>query len=122
MVRASRSYDASAAPDDPNDGRGLLLDDVLAVVRAELAKVAGDGITAEELARGKGMLRGGLVLGLEDTASRMSRIGKAELIHDELLSIDEVIARIDGVTLEEVRDIAAEVFARPEVLAVVGPS
>ncbi|MEP9364553.1 pitrilysin family protein [Nocardioides sp. CN2-186] len=98
------------------------LDEVLAVVRDELAKVARDGISAEELARGKGQLRGGLVLGLEDSASRMSRIGKAELVHDELLSIDEVMARIEGVTLEEVRSIAAEVFTRPEILAVVGPS
>ncbi|CAI9419528.1 M16 family metallopeptidase [Nocardioides sp. T2.26MG-1] len=97
------------------------LDDVLAVVREELAKVAESGITAEELARGKGQLRGGLVLGLEDSASRMSRIGKAELVHDRLLSIDEVIDRIDAVTLDEVREIAAEVFSRPEILAVVGP-
>jgi predicted Zn-dependent peptidase len=98
------------------------LDDVLAVVREELAKVATHGITAEELARGKGQLRGGLVLGLEDSASRMSRIGKADLVHDELLSLDEVIARIDAVTLEEVREVAAEVFSRPEVLAIVGPA
>jgi predicted Zn-dependent peptidase len=98
------------------------LDDVLAVVREELAKVAASGITAEELARGKGMLRGGLVLGLEDSASRMSRIGKAELVHDELLSIDEVISRIDAVTVEEVRQVAATVFSRPEILAVVGPA
>ncbi|MGB0100906.1 MAG: pitrilysin family protein [Nocardioides sp.] len=98
------------------------LDEVLEVVRAELAKVATGGITAEELARGKGQLRGGLVLGLEDSASRMSRLGKAELIHDELLSIDEVMDRIDGVTLEDVRAVAAEIFSRPEVLAVVGPA
>ena len=98
------------------------LDDVLAVVRDELAKVAADGITAEELARGKGQLRGGLVLGLEDSASRMSRLGKAELVYDELLTIDEVMARIDGVTLEEVREIAAELFTKPEILAVVGPA
>ncbi len=98
------------------------LDDVLAVVREELTKVAESGISEEELVRGKGQLRGGLVLGLEDTASRMSRIGKAELVHDRLLSIDEVIARIDAVTLEEVRAVAAEVFARPEILAVVGPA
>ncbi|GAB3783173.1 M16 family metallopeptidase [Nocardioides ungokensis] len=97
------------------------LDDVLAVVRAELAKVAAEGITEEELGRGKGMLRGGLVLGLEDSGSRMSRIGKAELVYDELLSIDEVIARIDGVTLDDVRTIAAELFSRAEVLAIVGP-
>ncbi|MEV7428718.1 pitrilysin family protein [Nocardioides sp. NPDC092400] len=97
-------------------------DEVLATVRAELARVAAEGIDAEELTRGKGQLRGGLVLGLEDSASRMSRLGKAELVYDELLSIDEVIARIDAVTLEEVRAVAAEVFARPEVLAVVGPA
>jgi predicted Zn-dependent peptidase len=98
------------------------LDDVLATVRAELAKVAADGITADELARGKGQLRGGLVLGLEDSGSRMSRLGKAELVYDEFLSIDDVIAKIDGVTLDEVRDVAAALFAQPEVLAIVGPA
>ena len=97
------------------------LDEVLTVVRAELAKVAAEGITEAELARGKGTLRGGLVLGLEDSGSRMSRLGKAELVYDELLSIDEVMARIDAVTLEDVRAIAAELFSQPEVLAIVGP-
>ncbi|WP_345460247.1 pitrilysin family protein [Nocardioides marinquilinus] len=98
------------------------LDEVLATVRAELARVAADGITDDELVRGKGQLRGGLVLGLEDSASRMIRLGKAELVHDELLDVDEVLARIDAVTLDDVRTVAAEVFTRPEILAVVGPS
>ncbi len=98
------------------------LDDVLAVVRTELSRVAAHGITAEELARGKGQLRGGLVLGLEDSGSRMSRLGKAALVHDHLLSIDDVMDRIEAVTLDEVREIAADVFGRPEILAVVGPS
>ena len=93
---------------------------MLAVVRDELAKVAADGISAEELARGKGQLRGGMVLGLEDSGARMSRLGKSELVYDELLSIDEVMARIDAVTLDEVRELAAEIFTQPEVLAVVG--
>lgn len=97
------------------------VDEVLAVVRAELTKVAEHGITAEELRRGKGMLRGGLVLGLEDTGSRMSRLGKAELVHDELLAIDDVLGRIEAVTLEEANALAAEIFAGPEILAVVGP-
>ncbi|GGO70007.1 putative zinc protease [Nocardioides deserti] len=97
-------------------------DEVLATVRAELARVAAEGIDAEELARGKGQLRGGLVLGLEDSGSRMSRLGKAELVYDELLSIDEVMTRIDAVTLDDVRAVAAEVLTRPEVLAVVGPA
>nr|WP_140010453.1 pitrilysin family protein [Nocardioides plantarum] len=98
------------------------LDEVLANVRLELSRVAADGITEDELVRGKGQLRGGLVLGLEDSASRMIRLGKAELIHDELLEIDEIMARIDAVTLDEVREVAAEVFSRREILAVVGPS
>jgi predicted Zn-dependent peptidase len=98
------------------------LDEVLAVVREELRKVANSGITDEELARGKGQLRGGLVLGLEDSASRMSRLGKAELVHDELLSIDEVMARIEAVTLDDVLSVAADVFGRQEILAVVGPA
>ena len=64
-------------------------------VRIELSRVAAHGITEAELERGKGQLRGGLVLGLEDSGSRMSRLGKAELVYDDLLGIDEVIARID---------------------------
>ncbi|MDP3893888.1 pitrilysin family protein [Nocardioides sp.] len=97
-------------------------DEVLAVVREELRKVAEGGITEDELARGKGQLRGALVLGLEDSGSRMSRLGKAELVHDELLSIDEVLARINAVTVEEIRALAEEIFSRPQLLAVVGPS
>ncbi len=98
------------------------LDDVLATVRAELAKVASDGITQEELDRGKGQLRGGVVLGLEDCGSRMSRLGKAELVYDELLSIDEVIARVEAVTLDDVAAVAADLFSQAEILAIVGPS
>ena len=98
------------------------LDDVLSTVRAELAKVADDGITEEELERGKGQLRGGLVLGLEDSGSRMSRLGKAELVYDELLSLDEVIRRVEAVTRDDVRAIAAELFTQPEILAIVGPA
>ena len=97
------------------------LDDVLATVRAELAKVAADGITAEELDRGKGQLRGGLVLGLEDSGSRMSRLGKAELVYDGLL-----LPRRGGRADRRRHPrrgprVAAELFARPEVLAIVGP-
>ena len=94
---------------------------VLEVVRQELHDVAEHGITEEELARGKGQLRGGLVLGLEDSASRMSRIAKAELLYDELPSIDEIIRRVDVVTLDDVQTLARNLFRGPETLAVVGP-
>ncbi|MDN5852576.1 MAG: insulinase family protein, partial [Actinomycetia bacterium] len=56
------------------------VDDVLDVCRAELADIASNGLSADELERGKGQLRGGLVLGLEDPGSRMSRIAKADLL------------------------------------------
>ncbi|MDP2775319.1 MAG: pitrilysin family protein [Nocardioides sp.] len=97
------------------------VDEVLAVVRAETRRVAEEGITAVELERGKGQLRGGLVLGMEDSASRMARIAKAELLYDELPQIDDVLARVDAVTLDDVRALAAATFGQPETLAMVGP-
>jgi predicted Zn-dependent peptidase len=95
--------------------------EVLDLTRNELAQVAAHGLTAEEVARGKGMMKGGLVLGLEDTGSRMSRLGKGELLYDEMLTVDELLARVDAVTPEQVRAVAAEVLAQPMSLAAIGP-
>jgi predicted Zn-dependent peptidase len=98
------------------------MDDVLEVVRSEMQLLAERGITPEELERGKGQLRGGLVLSMEESGTRMSRIAKAELLYDELPGIDEVISRINAVTVEDVQLLAKELFDQPETLAVVGPS
>ncbi len=97
------------------------IDEVLAICRDELENVAEHGIGEEELERGKGQMRGGFVLGQEDTGSRMSRLGKSELVHDELPSVGEIVSRIDAVTLDDVRAVAAEVLGGPRTLAVVGP-
>ncbi|MDQ6934913.1 MAG: insulinase family protein [Actinomycetota bacterium] len=97
-------------------------DELLAVVRAELRKVADPGLDAEEVERGKGQMRGGLVLALEDSGSRMTRLGESELFQERLLSVEEVLARIDAVTPEDVHRLAAELFGQPETLAVVGPA
>jgi predicted Zn-dependent peptidase len=97
------------------------VDDVLAICRDELEKVAGHGITPEELERGKGQLKGSLVLGLEDTGSRMSRIGKAELVYGEFLSVDQVLAQVDAVTLDDVAAVSADLASVRPTLAVVGP-
>jgi len=97
------------------------MQDVLDVVRSEMGLLAESGISAEELERGKGQLRGGLVLSMEESGTRMSRIAKAELLYDELPGIDEVIRRIDAVTVEDVQILAKELFDQPETLAVVGP-
>jgi predicted Zn-dependent peptidase len=97
------------------------VDDVLALVREQLVQVADHGISSDELERGKGQLRGSVVLGLEDSGSRMSRIGKADLLHGELPSIDAVLARIDAVDLDDVRALAADLLAATPALAIVGP-
>jgi predicted Zn-dependent peptidase len=97
------------------------VDDVLELARVELDRVRRAGITADELERGKGQLRGGLVLGLEDTGSRMSRIGKAELVQGYVPPVDELIAQVDAVTLDDVSEVAEAVLSAPPTLAVIGP-
>lgn len=97
------------------------VDQVLALCRKTVSGVASKGITDDELAWAKGLARGSLVLGLEDTGSRMSRLGKAELVYTELASIDELLSRIDAVTPDDVRELAASVLAATPALAVVGP-
>lgn len=97
------------------------VDDVLDLCRAEMLRVAEQGITAAELERGKGQLRGGLVLGLEDTGSRMTRLGKSELVHGELLSVDEILDRIGAVSVDDVHAVASDLLAGQPSLAVVGP-
>jgi predicted Zn-dependent peptidase len=96
-------------------------DEVLSIVSAEVAKVVESGLTDAELERGKGQVRGGIVLGLEDPSSRMTRLGKSELVYPGLEPVDDVLAAIDAVTHEDIRAIATEVLTRPKVLAVVGP-
>jgi predicted Zn-dependent peptidase len=97
------------------------VDQVLDICRDELARVADEGISEEEIERGKGQLRGGLVLGLEDTGSRMSRIGKSELVYGDWLSVDDVLGRISGVTPDDVRAVARDLVGRADTLAVIGP-
>ena len=96
-------------------------DQVIALMSAELERLATDGLGAAELSRGIGQLRGGLVLGMEDASSRMTRLGKAELVYGEYTSVDEALARISAVSADDVRDLAADLAGRPRSLAVVGP-
>ncbi|WP_211302724.1 M16 family metallopeptidase [Allonocardiopsis opalescens] len=97
------------------------IDDVLAVCLDQIGDVAAHGITEEELVRGKGQVRGSFVLGLEDPQSRMSRLAKSELVYGTLPSVGELLGRIDAVSADDVRAIAADVLARPRSLAVIGP-
>ena len=97
------------------------LGEVAAVAREELAGVLDGGLTDAEVARAKGALRGGLVLGLEDTGSRMNRIGRHELDLGRQRSLRESLEIIDAVTVDEVAAVADDVLRRPLTSAVVGP-
>jgi predicted Zn-dependent peptidase len=96
-------------------------DEVLSICAGEVAKIIDRGLTDAELARGKGQVRSGLVLGLEDPSSRMTRLGKSELVYPGLEPVDEVLAAIGAVSHDDVRAIADEILTRPKALAVVGP-
>jgi predicted Zn-dependent peptidase len=97
------------------------VDEVVTLLRVGLEELAADGVSDEELARAHGQICGGLVLGLEDSGSRMSRLGKAELVHGEFVGLDTSLARVRGVDAEAVQKLAVELAARPRSLAVVGP-
>jgi predicted Zn-dependent peptidase len=96
-------------------------DEVLSICAEEIARVVDGGLTDAELTRGKGQVRGSIVLGLEDPSSRMSRLGKSELVYPKLEPVEDVLAAIDAVTHDHVRAVATEVLIRPKALAVVGP-
>jgi predicted Zn-dependent peptidase len=96
-------------------------EEVLAIVLTELDAAAKGELTDEEIERGKGQMRGATVLGLEDACSRMTRIGKSEIIYGEVLGVDELLARIDAVRAADVAELAADLLDRPRSLALVGP-
>jgi predicted Zn-dependent peptidase len=96
-------------------------DEVLGLMIAEIDAVAQGDLTDAEIERGKGQMRGGIVLGLEDSGSRMSRIGKSELVYGDIMGVDELLGRVDVVTPADVAAVAADLLSRPRCLTVVGP-
>src|SRR5699024_7369450 len=105
---------AGCTPGKVEEGVGLL--------ETELEKIATDAVDSDDLARGIGQVAGGLVLGMEDSGSRMSWLGRAELALGEVLSLDEQLLRSQSVTAEQVRQRAADLYQQPRHLVVVGPS
>ncbi|MGD9763087.1 MAG: M16 family metallopeptidase [Candidatus Binatia bacterium] len=93
------------------------VEDVLAVIASELSAVARDGLRPEELARVKNQLKGNMLLGLETSDSRMSRVAKNEIYYRRDHPIAEVAARIDATTNDEIVALAAR-LAHPDDRAV----
>jgi len=95
------------------------LDEALSVVGTELTRLRAEPATAAELARSKENLKGRIVLALESTSSRMNRLGSSVLGGLPLLDLDEVVERVDAVTLEDLEQLAVDLFA-PERLSAAG--
>jgi predicted Zn-dependent peptidase len=92
------------------------------IIGAELISLRDRGVSAEELERAKEHVKGRMVLGLEATGMRMTRLARAILFDVPLLSLDELLMRVERVSAEEVAKLAAELYD-PERLsaACIGP-
>ena len=95
--------------------------DVVSLLRRELEGVRDGGIVQAEFDRAKGHVKGSIVLSLEDPGGRMSRLGRSEISHGEILSVDQALRRVEGVTLEDAHRVAERVLSQPMTLTVLGP-
>ncbi|MFM9151202.1 MAG: M16 family metallopeptidase, partial [Candidatus Planktophila sp.] len=95
--------------------------EVIEIIREVLVDVAEHGMTHDEIERAKGAVRGSLVLSQEDSGSRMSRIGKNEIVYGQVMGFDDILKEIAAVTHEDVRKVASEFLTKTPTLALVGP-
>jgi predicted Zn-dependent peptidase len=93
------------------------------IVGRELGRLQVNGVSDEELDRARENVKGRMVLGLEATAARMSRIARSILYEVPLLSLDEMLARVDAVSRDDLAELARELYD-PAALsaACIGPS
>jgi len=95
--------------------------EVLEIIREVLAEVADNGMSHEEIERAKGAVRGSLVLSQEDSGSRMSRIGKNEIVYGHVMGFDDILKAVTRVNEQDIRKIANAYLTRTPTLALVGP-
>ncbi|TGO05912.1 M16 family metallopeptidase [Serinibacter arcticus] len=95
--------------------------EVVAVMDEQWRALADTPVSADELRRAVGQLSGSLVLGLEDTGSRMARLTRSEISLGELWTLEETLEALRAVTAADVQDLAADLRTSPRSLVVVGP-
>ena len=95
--------------------------EVIEIIRDVLTDVADNGMSQEEIERAKGAVRGSLVLSQEDSGSRMSRIGKNEIVYGQVMDFDDILKAISRVSATDIRQIAGEFLVKTPTLALVGP-
>lgn len=94
--------------------------EVLDLTLEQINELSVKGLAEDELHRGKEQLKGSLILSLESTSSRMNRIGKNELMLGQHYTLDELLKRIDNVTMEDIQDVTRKMLAVPFAVAMVG--
>lgn len=94
---------------------------VLGVLRDEIARLATEPVDPDELRRAVGQVAGTFILGSEDTGSRMTRLGLAEIVTGKLLSVEETLDRYRSVTAADIQQVAADLLADEPTVVVVGP-
>jgi predicted Zn-dependent peptidase len=124
------AYTVFTSPSSYSDAGSLImyagtavnrLGELLSVAEDVLAGFIADGITDEEHAVALGYLEGSMLLGLEDSGSRMSRLGTAIATRDAVTSVDEHIRRIRAVTTADVAAVIDRIFNGPRAVSAVGP-
>lgn len=93
---------------------------VAALMLEEFRSIGTDGILQSELERAVGQMGGASALALEDSDTRMSRLGRAEITMGEYVDLDEALRRLSRVTIDDVAELGAELASRPVSLAAVG--
>ncbi|MEO6505610.1 MAG: pitrilysin family protein [Terrimesophilobacter sp.] len=94
--------------------------EVAELMLAEFRRLAADGVTGDEMSRARGQLSGASALALEDSDTRMSRLGRSEITLGEFADLDEALRRMLLVTAADVQELAQELVARPLAVAAVG--
>lgn len=102
---------------DPSHTEGAI-----SAIVAELVRLCEEPVPADELERIKAYVRGGILLGLEGTQQVASWLGSQECLHNRVRDVDDVVARVNAVTVEDIQRVAQTCFA-PEWrrLALIGP-
>ncbi len=124
------AYTVFTAPSSYSDAGSLMLytgtapsrlEELLDVTDTVITGLLDEGITAEEHHVAAGYLEGSMLLGLEDSGSRMSRLGSGLVARDDVISVDEHVERIRSVTGDQVHAVLRRVLAGPRAVAAVGP-
>lgn len=96
--------------------------ELLDALQAEMASLVEDGVTAHELELARTGFEGSIILGLEDSGSRMSRMATSEALRGKIVSIDLFLERLAAVTIVDVNNVIRDVYGTAAIMSLVGPA